>query len=96
MYIYRHTHTHTQTHTLTYSDSKLNRLNFLFLQDGYNVHIKGFHILNAQPFCDPLISQFKSAFTPKLAATVSVLNKLYFLLVLSFAISIFISIINCN
>ena len=89
-------HTHTHTHKLTYSDSKLNRLNFLFLQDGYNVHIKGFHILNAQPFCDPLISRFKSAFTPKLAATVSVLNKLYFLLVLSFAISIFISILHSN
>jgi len=87
MYIYRHTHTHIV-------NQEINRLNFLFLQDGCNVLIKGFHILNAPPFCDTVISLFKRVFTPKLEATVSVLNELYFLLVLSFAISISISSIH--
>ena len=69
-------------------DIKSNRLNFLFPQNGYNVRIKGFHILNAPPFCDDLISMMKRVFNSKLAAKVSDFNRLHFLLVLSFPISI--------
>jgi hypothetical protein len=62
----------------TESDSKLNRLNFLFPQSGYNVRLKGFHILNAPPFCDVCISLLKHVFKSKLAARVSDFKRLHF------------------
>jgi len=51
-------------------------MNFLFPQNGYNVRIKGLHILNAPPFCDVLISLVKRVFKSKLAARVSDFNRL--------------------
>jgi hypothetical protein len=63
-------------------------LNTLFPQSGYNVRIKAFHILNAPPFSDILISVFKRALKSKLAERVSDFNRFHCLLVLNFAISI--------
>jgi len=70
------------------SDSKTNSTIILFPQNGCNFRIKAFHILNAPPFCDDFISLLKRVFSSKLAARVSDFNRLHFLLVLSFAVSI--------
>ena len=75
-------------YTYTPWDSKINRLKFLFPQDGYSVPMKAFHFLNAPPFCDTLFSLFKRAFNPKFSAKVSDFNGLHFLIILSLAISI--------
>jgi len=63
------------------SDSKTNCMIILFPQNGCNVRIKGFHILNAPPHCDDFISLLKRVFNSKLAARVSEFNRLHFLLV---------------
>ena len=76
------------------SDSKPNLLNFLFPQNSYNVRIKGIHILNAPPFCDDFICMIKRVFNSKLAAKVSDINRLYFLIVLRVAVSISICFIH--
>ena len=78
----------TYTHTHIKSDSKSNRLKFLFPQNGYNIRIKAFHILNAPPFCDVFVSLLKRVFKSKLAARVSNFNRKHFPFVLSFVISI--------
>jgi len=88
IHIYTQTQTHTHTHTHIKSDSKTNRLKFLFPQNGYNIRIKAFHILNAPPFCDVLVSLLKRVFKSKLAARVSNFNRKHFPFVLSFIISI--------
>jgi hypothetical protein len=62
------------------SHSKTNCMIILFPQNGCNVRIKGFHILNAAPFCDDLISLLKCVFNSKLAARVSDFNLLHNLL----------------
>ena len=64
--------------THTESNSKPNRMNFLFPQNGYNVRIKGIHILNAPPFSDVFISLLKRVFKSKLAARVSDFSRLLF------------------
>jgi len=88
LWITTHTHTHTYiyiyTHIYTESNSKLNRMNFLFPQKGCNVRIKAMHILNAPPYCDDFISLLKRVFNSKLAARVSDINLLHFLLVLCY------------
>jgi hypothetical protein len=48
--------------------SKSNRLIIFFPQNGSNFRIKGFHILNAPPFCDDFISLLKRVFKSKFAA----------------------------
>jgi len=91
IYIYIYIYLFIYIHTHTESKSKPNRLNFLFPQNGYNVRIKVFHILNAPPFCDVFISLLKHVFKSKLAARVSDFNRLV-------AISIYIVSFhwNCN
>jgi len=88
IYIHTHTHIHTYIHTYTQSDNKPNRVILLFPQNGYNVRIKAMHFLKAPPFCDTLISLLKRIFKSKLAARVSVLNRMHILFLLTFAISI--------
>jgi len=87
-HVYIYIYIHIPIHTYTQSDSKPNRVIFLFPQNGYNVRVKAMHILNAPPFSDVLISLFKRVFKSKLAARVSELNGLHILLLLTFAISI--------
>ena len=69
-------------HNYIYIDlhRKTNCMIILFPQKGSNVRIKGFHILNAAPFCDDLITLMKRAFSSKLAAKVSDFNLLHNLL----------------
>ena len=78
------------------SDSKTNRTIILFPQNGCNFRVKGFHIINAPPYCDDLISLLKRVFSPNLAAKVSDLYRLHFLLVLRFAVSISIRSFHCK
>jgi len=88
IYIYIYLYIYAFIHTYTRKENKTNRMEFLFPQTSYNIRFKSIHVLNATPYAGDIISLFKGVSKRKLASKVSELNRLYFLLVLTFAISI--------
>ena len=88
MYIYIYSYLYTFIHTYTHKECKINSIEFLFPQTSYNIRFKAVHILNTQPHNDDITSLFKRVPKKKHASKVSDLNRLFYLLVLTFAISI--------